>query len=165
MTILDVLQVPHPILNATASPVESFNSELGTLAQDMAETMLKNNLVGIAGNQVGSLLRVIVVNFGTTENPNPVIMVNPVVKHLGTSKKDKSAGKLWMWDGCGSIPNKRFLVERTVKVEVTFKNTHGNDVGLTLSSPMSFVVQHEVDHLNGICLNKAGKFRSVQIVK
>jgi len=79
MTILSVLQTPHPILNTPASPVESFNSDLATLAKDMTETMLENNLVGISANQVGCLLRVIVVGWGQGENQN-IVMVNPVVK-------------------------------------------------------------------------------------
>lgn len=165
MTVLQVLQTHHPILNTPASLVESFDEALGTLAQDMTETMLEIGLVGIASNQVGSLARVIVVNFGTMESPNVVTMVNPVVKHLGTSKTNKSQGKVWNWEGCGSIAGKRFLVERTMKIEVTFKNVHGNDVGLVLDNHMAFVVQHEVDHASGICLNKAGKYRQMQIVK
>lgn len=149
MTILQVLQIPSPILNTPANPVDGFVDELATLAKDMTETMLENNLVGIAGNQVGCLLRIIVVNFGTTAKPIPVVMVNPVIKHLGTSKKDKSAGKVWNWEGCGSIAGKMYQVQRTVKIEVTFKNVHGIDVGLVLEKDMAFVVQHEVDHLNG----------------
>lgn len=161
MTILPVIQTPHPALNIVSKPVESFDEALGTLAQDMTETMLENGLVGIASNQVGSLLRVIVIKFGDTN----VVMVNPVIKHLGTSKTNKSQGKVWNWEGCGSIAGKMFLVERTVNIEVTFKNIHGNDVGLVLDNSMAFSVQHEVDHLNGICLNKAGKYRQMQIVK
>jgi len=163
MTILPVLQSPHPILTRQSVEVTEFNNDVVQLAQDLADTMIANNLVGIASNQIASLLRVIVINFGTQEKPMPITMVNPVVRHLNVAKK--GVGKVWNWEGCGSIPNKMFLVERTVKIRVSFKNVHGNEVGLELEGDMAFRVQHEVDHLNGVNLNTVGKARQMKVVR
>lgn len=151
-TILPVAQRGEMILTLNAAPVapSEFNTPwLEQLAQAMQATMLVRNGVGIAAPQVYVSKRVIIV----ASRPNPrypdapdmaaVVMVNPEILVLSD---DTCLGE----EGCLSVPNERGQVERAQQITVRYFTLHGERVEATYTGFPARIVQHEVDHLNGV---------------
>ena len=142
MAKLEVLEVPHPILRSTASFVEVITPEIQVLLDDMLETMYATNGVGLAGNQVGKLLRVVVVDCGG-ENPEPIKLVNPEI--IGHSET-----RVLHSEGCLSVPREYAEVERYESVTVRYLDENGKEQTLTADGLLGICIQHETDHLDGI---------------
>lgn len=122
------------------------------LCADMARTMTEKDGVGFAAPQIGKNIRLIVVN---TKN-GPVCMINPELKK-------KSWRKEWGEEGCLSVPNKFGQVQRHKKVECIFMDTEGKKHEMSCEGLMARVMQHEIDHLNGILfIDKAKKIRELK---
>ena len=141
MSKLQVLEIPHPILRETAAYVEVVTPEIQELLSDMLETMYATNGVGLAGNQVGKLLRVVVVDCGD-EKPDPIKMVNPeIVAH--------SENRILHSEGCLSIPREYADVERFETVTVRYLDENGKEQTRTTDGLLAIAFQHEIDHLDG----------------
>jgi len=150
MAVKPVLKIGNPILNQISQPVKSINEELKQgLIQDMLDTMAAENGAGIAAPQIGVNLRLII--FGIDKNPRypeaePVpmtILINPVVTPL---TEDKQTG----WEGCLSVPGYRGKVTRYSRIRYTGVDENGVRMVRVVSGFHAVVVQHEVDHLDGI---------------
>jgi len=149
MAVRTVLKMGHPVLRQVAAPVERFDGELAALVSDMDETMRSLSGAGIAAPQVGVSLRVVI--FELRENPryphvSPVpytVLVNPVLTPLG---KEQDEG----WEGCLSVPGMRGLVPRFHRLRYQGFDLHGMPIDRTVEGFHARVVQHEVDHLDGI---------------
>ena len=146
---MNILKIPNPILSQKAVEVTDFEGAK-LLADGMLSTAEQEGLLGLAANQVGSLLRIIVIDLthGLAEHRDFISMINPVVKPI------KELGRSWAFESCASIPNVAYMVERWNRVNVEYQNSKGENCSLTLSPANSRSVQHEVDHLNGITLDK-----------
>ena len=140
---MEILLHPNPILNTKAEPVVDFNDEIKILSEQMQDTVKENRLLGLAGSQVGVLKRIMVVNFGTTDEPNMVTFINPVIKVK--NPKDTAL----MFEGCASLPNMEYMVKRPKEITVTAKNVFGIEFSMVLGGIASRAVQHENSHLNG----------------
>ncbi len=149
MAIRPVLKMGDPLLQCVAAPVTRFDAQLLELLRDMDDTMRALSGAGIAAPQIGVSLRVVI--FELTENPRypnitPVpytVLVNPLVTPL-TAEQD--AG----WEGCLSVPGMRGLVPRHRHVRYRGFDERGAPVDRTVEGFHARVVQHEVDHLDGI---------------
>jgi len=150
MAIREVLKMGDPRLLAVAEPVAAFGTpELETLLDDMRDTMRDLNGAGLAAPQIGVGLRVVI--FGMEMNPrdpeaDPVpftVLINP---HLTPIGEEMDEG----WEGCLSVPGMRGLVPRHRRLRYTGLDAHGNPLDRTVSDFHARVVQHEVDHLDGI---------------
>jgi len=150
MAVRDVIRMGHPLLRQVAAPVEAFGTpELRELVSDMDDTMRALSGAGIAAPQIGVSLRVVI--FEVTENPRyphvqPIpytILVNPVLTPLG---EDMEEG----WEGCLSVPAMRGLVPRYRRLRYTGCDLEGRPIDRTVEGFHARVVQHEVDHLDGI---------------
>ena len=150
MAIRPVLRMGHPLLREVAAPVERFGTpELRELVQDMDDTMRSLNGAGIAAPQVGVSLRVVI--FEVTVNPRypqaePVpytVLVNPELEPIGTDRDDG-------WEGCLSVPGLRGLVPRWQQLRYRGFDIEGRPIDRTVAGFHARVVQHEVDHLDGI---------------
>lgn len=150
MAVLEILRMGHPLLRTIAKPVTEFNTPgLHRLIADMRETMLANNGAGLAAPQVGVGLRVVI--FEVTHNPRyphvaPIpetVLINPVLTPQGA---ETDAG----WEGCLSLPGLRGLVPRYRALRYTGYDQWGNLVERDVRDFHARVVQHEVDHLDGI---------------
>jgi len=150
MAIRPVLRMGHPILREVAAPVERFGTpELRELVQDMDDTMRSLNGAGIAAPQVGVSLRVVI--FEVTVNPRypqaePVpytVLVNPELEPIGTDREEG-------WEGCLSVPGLRGLVPRWQQLRYRGFDIEGRPIDRTVAGFHARVVQHEVDHLDGI---------------
>ena len=118
------------------------NEEVKTLVDNMKETMIREDGIGLAAPQVGVNLRVIVVKMmdGTIQE-----MINPKIKGTSTNK-------LPFEEGCLSVPGHYVEVDRYIMIRVKFQNIHGKYKQWTLKGLESIVVQHEIDHLNGVLM-------------
>lgn len=144
MSILPVLEIPNPILTQQAQPVAAVTPDIQKLLSDMLETMYFTNGVGLAGNQVGILKRVVVIDCaGEGEAPDPLKMVNPEIIW-------KSEETLCRSEGCLSIPREYADVERHARVTVRYLDENGRLCERTADGLLGVAIQHELDHLEGV---------------
>jgi peptide deformylase len=150
MAIREVLKMGDPRLLAVAQPVAEFGTpELENLLQDMQDTMRNLNGAGLAAPQIGVGLRVVI--FGFEANPrypeaDPVpftVLINPVLTPIGEAQDED-------WEGCLSVPGMRGLVPRYRELRYRGFDAAGNPIDRSVRDFHARVVQHEVDHLDGI---------------
>jgi peptide deformylase len=139
----------NPLLMEKSIAIKQFNESLYLLVQDLKDTMLKNHGVGISAPQIGNNQRVIVFGFKKNkrypnENPVPLTtLINPEYKVL-------SENMVSGWEGCLSVPGMRGLVPRFEKIKYRGYDEDANLIERVVSGFHARLVQHEVDHLNGI---------------
>jgi peptide deformylase len=148
--IRPVLRMGDPRLWQKSEPVEAFGTpELSNLLQDMRDTMAHLSGAGLAAPQIGVPLRVVI--FGVTENPRypdiePVpdtVLVNPVLTPLSSEEEQG-------WEGCLSVPGMRGWVPRFKKLRYAGYDERGRRFQREVEGFHARVVQHEVDHLDGV---------------
>ena len=149
MSVRRVLKMGEPLLLRVAAEVTRFDTELRELIADMDDTMRALSGAGIAAPQIGVSARVVI--FELKDNPRyphitPVpytVLVNPLVTPL-TAEQDEG------WEGCLSVPVMRGLVPRYRRLRYTGFDQYGAPLDRTVEGFHARVVQHEVDHLDGI---------------
>jgi peptide deformylase len=141
---LEVLTVANPALHEKARPVEpeEFGPEMVKYGQKLMKTMRESNGAGLAAPQVGDGRRILVM---LTETDGAMLMANPVIRQ-------KSGRLASTKEGCLSIPGERVSVKRSDAVEVSYMDSMGSECLCVLTGFLSAVVQHEIDHLDGITL-------------
>ncbi|MCY3928675.1 MAG: peptide deformylase [Acidobacteria bacterium] len=143
MSVLPIRLYPDPVLRVQCAPVEDFGSDLRRLAADMIETMHEAPGVGLAAPQVGVALRVAVVDATAGMDPDAVrVLVNPRVVD--------SAGVDTDTEGCLSIPDFTEKVTRPATVRVAAVDLEGVPFELNAEELEARVIQHELDHLDGV---------------
>lgn len=145
MAKLKVYEYPHPILRQKAQKVEKVDDELRKLLDDMLETMYEEVGVGLAAPQVGVSKRMLVIDYERDEEHpgNPIYMINPEIIW-------KSEEKVCGEEGCLSVPGQRAEVERFAKIKVRYVDYHGQQQEVLAEDFFAIVIQHEMDHLDGI---------------
>jgi len=125
-------------LRVKANPITKFDTHLGLILRDMAETMYEAEGIGLAAPQVGIARRMIVVDVGEglMEFINPEIIA--------------SSGECGMGEGCLSVPGRRGYVIRPEKVTVTAQDQKGKHFTVEADGLLARCIQHEIDHLDGI---------------
>ena len=149
MAVRAVLKMGEPLLRAVAAPVTRFDAELRALVADMDETMRALSGAGIAAPQIGVSARVVI--FELKENPRYphvravpyTVLVNPELTPLGEAQEEG-------WEGCLSVPGLRGLVPRYTRLRYRGFDATGTPLERTVEGFHARVVQHEVDHLDGI---------------
>lgn len=143
MAILEIKTYPDPILAQKAKPVENIDDSIRRLLDDMAETMYAAPGVGLAAPQIGVSLRAIVVDASPrVEGEKLIKLVNPVITFAD--------GAAVCEEGCLSVPGFSENVTRSEKVIVEGYNEHGKPVKIENDTFLATVLQHEIDHLEGI---------------
>ena len=138
---MEILLYPDPRLKAVAVPIDRIDDDVRRTATEMVKTMHEHRGVGLAGNQVGYLKRLIVVNpDGDPEGDR--VLVNP--------KIEEARGLTSTEEGCLSFPKLYGRVNRAEWVRATAKDLDGKDVVIESDGLMAIVLQHEIDHLDGI---------------
>jgi peptide deformylase len=130
-----------PVLKTRASPVASFDGSLSHLAEEMLATMREHEGVGLAANQVGRLKRILVAAIEEEE----FVLVNPVIEE-GASTTEKEL------EGCLSIPGIQVEVERPTAVTVSGQDASGAPLKIEASGLLARILQHEIDHLDGVLI-------------
>lgn len=140
---LRVLTYPNSALRCKAESVSQIDAELIDLASEMVETMYLNAGVGLAATQVGVGRKLIVINT-TGEKEDEKILVNPsIVERRGDSEAV---------EGCLSVPGVCGTVHRSTNIKVLAYDLDGNEVEIVAEGFAARVLQHEIDHLDGMLL-------------
>lgn len=144
MTVRPILTLPDARLRQKSQPVSAFDGELEQLIVDMFETMYKAPGIGLAAIQIGVARRVVTVDLARkTEPPSPQAFINP---HILASSDEKLAYE----EGCLSIPEYYGEIERPARVKVAFHDMKGNAHEVEADGLFATVLQHEIDHLEGV---------------
>ncbi|HPG89856.1 MAG TPA: peptide deformylase [Hyphomicrobium sp.] len=143
MAILPIITLPDAVLRKISDPVESVDSAVVKLIDDMLETMYDAPGVGLAAIQVGVPRRIVVLDTSDEGEPKkPLAMINPEIVALG------STTRLYE-EGCLSIPDVRVEIERPETLTVRYLGRDGKQQELAADGLLATAIQHELDHLDG----------------
>lgn len=140
MAILEIVQNPSPLLTQRCKEVVKFDKKLAKLLDDMHETMVAADGIGLAAPQVGELIRVAIVDMG--EGDAVIEMVNPVVTAVGGTEIEV--------EGCLSFPGLYGEVERPFFVRIEAQERDGSLYELEAEDYEARAILHEIDHLDGV---------------
>ncbi|MCB0418009.1 MAG: peptide deformylase [Bdellovibrionaceae bacterium] len=149
MAIRKVARMGHPVLRKVArdlKPEEIQSAEIQQLIEDMKATMREYGGIGIAAPQVHESVQLALIDLPpSAEEPGQslTVFVNPKIKVLDKEEQG-------YWEGCLSVPELRGLVFRPRKVEVSYLDEKGKKQSFVAEDFLATVVQHELDHLQGI---------------
>lgn len=139
-----ILLLPDARLRAVADPIEEIDDSIKRLAHDMLETMYAAPGIGLAAPQVGELKRIVVMDLAKEEDtPEPIIMINPEILRF-------SEETVITEEGCLSIPELYYEVERPAEVTVRYTDIEGQLVEREAAERLAICIQHELDHLDGV---------------
>ncbi|AXH13015.1 peptide deformylase [Halarcobacter bivalviorum] len=143
--IREVLTYPNKLLRTKSSDVEKFDSELHTLLDDMYDTMIAENGVGLAAIQVGIPLNVLIINLPNEEDiqekEDLIEAINPVITH-------KDGVQIFV-EGCLSVPGFNEEVKRAQHIIVEYYNRDGEKQTMECEDFLAVAWQHEMEHLSG----------------
>lgn len=143
--IRDILVYPNKILRETSKDIHTFDTSLHELLQDMYETMIFKEGIGLAAIQIGVPLNVLIINLvdeeGIQKPENLYEIINPVIV-----QKD---GTTVYQEGCLSVPGYYDEVERAAHIKLRYFDRNGNQQEEEFMDLMAIAVQHEMDHLKG----------------
>ncbi|MFD1928752.1 peptide deformylase [Sporosarcina siberiensis] len=140
MAIRKIVMHPSPLLTQKCEKVVKFDKKLATLLDDMHETMIAEDGVGLAAPQIGETIQVAIVDFD--EGQEVIEMINPVVTAIG--------GEEIEIEGCLSFPGLFGEVERPFYVKIEAQERDGMLYELEAEGYEARAILHEIDHLNGI---------------
>ena len=143
--IRKVITYPDKILREVSKPVENFDKDLHELLDDMYETMIAYEGIGLAAIQVAVPLNALLINLvdedGVQDKENLKEVINPKIL-----EKD---GKTVYKEGCLSVPEFYEDFERASHIKVRYQNRHGEYIEEELEGLLAIAMQHEMDHLKG----------------
>ena len=140
MTVLEIVKYPAEILETKTKEVTKFDRNLHRLLDDMMETMIASDGVGIAAPQVGHSIRVAIVDIG--EGDPPIELINPVI--VAQEGEDIEE------EGCLSVGSFHGRVKRPYKITVKACDRYGYPFTLTGEKYLARCICNEVDHLDGV---------------
>lgn len=157
MALREIVLYPHDALTTPAAPVSSFDDELATLLNDMAETMYGADGIGLAANQIDVLQRVTVIDAGG-EEPHLMEIVNPEI--IDASGQFKGS------EGCLSFPGLHEDIKRNAEVTVRFQDRDGEEHIVEAEGLLAIALQHEIDHLDGVVFtDRLGPLKKMMALK
>lgn len=133
----------NPILRQKAQKVEQVDTQIKELVLSMIKTLKTHDGVGLAAPQVGKSLQIIIIQPGLDQSE--LVLINPQIKKF-SKKKDV------LEEGCLSLPNTSILIERPIKITVQALDLNGQPIEIKAKDILARVIQHEIDHLNGILI-------------
>ncbi len=143
MALLEICKYPDPVLKKKAEPLEGLDPSLEKLIKDMIETMYHAPGIGLAATQVGKPVRIIVFDLHPREEGHdPFCLINPEII--------EAEGEQSLEEGCLSVPEYFSEVKRKAKVKVRGLDAKGKPVEVCGEGVLATVLQHEIDHLDGI---------------
>ena len=147
MSILKIAKIGHPVLLKKSNEIKDFGSDtLKKIIYDMSETMIDYSGIGLAAPQVHMSKRIIIFRNPDVEEKEKIQitpLINPKYEPVSEEKDDD-------WEGCLSIPGMQGLVSRYKKITYTGYDLNGDSIKNTAEGLHARVVQHEIDHLDGI---------------
>ncbi|MEW6102321.1 MAG: peptide deformylase [bacterium] len=136
--ILAIKRYGNPILRKEASDIKKIDEKIRKIAQDMIETTDASNALGLSGNQIGILKRIIVVKI---KNKSLVIINPKIIKEEGIEEAS---------EGCLSFPSLFGNIQRASSITFRGLNINGDEIIGEINGLSARAIQHEIDHLNGI---------------
>lgn len=153
---MEIKKFNEPVLRKKCEEVEKITPEIKELVLNMEEIMKKNQGIGLAANQVGVLKRIIVVQLDL-RNSKTTILINPKIIRRSKEKETNE-------EGCLSFPNIYLNIKRTKEIIVEALDINNRKVKIKAKGLAARVIQHEIDHLNGITfLNKLDFFGKLKL--
>ena len=144
MARLPLVIYPDAILTRRSADILEIDGELYNFGQAMTETMYGSHGIGLAAPQVARNIRLITVDVAQDGDPNTLMhLVNPVITD--------SHGRTTYEEGCLSFPGLAAEIRRKKEIHVEAYDIDGNEVDLHADGLLSICIQHEIDHLNGVC--------------
>jgi len=140
MAIFPIRTYPDPVLRMPTKPVDAVDAEIRRLIDDMIETMYAAPGVGLAAPQIGVGLRVVVFDAG--DGPNA--LVNPVL--------EETSGSWTYEEGCLSVPDRYWPIKRPAHARASGLDADGRPVSFEGDELLGRVLQHEIDHVDGMLL-------------
>ena len=155
-----ILIEPDSILRKKSESLETVNTELRNLMDDMLETMYEAPGIGLAAVQIGILKRIIVLDISKEpEKKNPLFLVNPKI----TFKSKKTS---IYEEGCLSLPGQFAEIERPAECHLDYIDYDGKKNNLKADGLLATCIQHEIDHLDGILfIDYLSKLKRDMIIK
>ena len=139
-----ILILPDPRLRAVADPIPEIDETIKQLARDMLETMYDAPGIGLAAPQIGEMKRIVVMDLAKEDEPkNPIVMINPEILKFSDETVTTE-------EGCLSIPELYYDVERPAEVTVRYTDLDGKVQEVEAKERFAICVQHELDHLDGV---------------
>jgi len=139
MAVLPIRVVPDPVLRQKAKRVRTIDASIKKLIQNMRQTMHAAPGVGLAANQVGVPVRVVVIGLPEEED---IVLINPQIV--------KKTGERTITEGCLSIPGYHGDVKRAVTVTAKWRDATGKEVRKKATDLLAQAFEHEIDHLDGV---------------
>ena len=154
LSALEIIHYPHPTLRHTSRSIQRVDGELRDIIRQMFPLMYEARGVGLAANQINLPLRVFITNLAADpEEGEECVFINPVIS--------QPKGMFEQEEGCLSIPGVTGNVKRPERVRIQAFDLEGQAVDLTVDGLFARVVQHELDHLDGVLftdrLSETGK--------
>ena len=140
MSLLNILHYPNPLLRTKCNKVTEITKDIIQLADNMCETLAFHKGLGLAGNQVGHLKRIIVIKLPDEEEFR--VLINPEII--------ESSGIREVEEGCLSVPGYTGIVNRSIWIRAKGLDMKWKKWKIKADGLLSQVLEHEIDHLNGI---------------
>ena len=144
--VRDIVVYPDKRLKQISKEIEVFDEELHTLLDDMYETMIAKNGIGLAAIQIGVPLQVLLINLVREEDEKQhkedlIEVINPKIL--------EADGEIVYQEGCLSVPGYYEDVKRAEHIKVSYYDRYGNEIVTEYKDLMAIAFQHEMDHLKG----------------
>jgi len=153
--MLKIVTHPNEILRQKAKKIdlnEIKSKKMQDLIEQMAQTMLEKDGIGLAAPQIGKSIRIIIVN----TKQGPLVMINPKITHSSWRKAIDE-------EGCLSVPNIYGDVKRPYSIKVKFFTDKAEPLKIKAKGLFARVIQHEIDHLNGVLfIDRTEKTRNLK---
>ena len=141
MPVQPIVEFPDPALSTPCRHVDNFDSSLGELVRDLIDTMIAEHGIGVAANQIGSDLTVLAIGIPSCEQP--LVFINPRIVRQSTPVQMNQ-------EGCLSLPGYWGQPMRSVKIRIEYQDARSTVHRLDAEEYLAQVIQHEIDHLNGL---------------
>ena len=160
MALRDIIILPDKRLRLVSEPVKTVDADVRALVNDMFETMYEAPGVGLAAIQVGVPKRIVTVDTAKKdEEKKPQVFLDP---EIVWSSEEKATYE----EGCLSIPEYYEEVERPTQVKVRFMDLDGKTQEVEANGLLATVLQHEIDHLNGVLfIDHISKLKRDRVIK
>jgi len=145
--IKKIVDVKNPILRKKAKRVKTIDKKIKKIISDMKDTLYSHKDpegVGLAAPQIGKSLQIFITDF----EGNRLTIINPRVKKVGHAKKTKNPTK--QLAGCLSLPHYDGPLARAKRITINYQNEKGKKQSHEFRGFMAQIMQHEIDHLNGV---------------
>lgn len=142
MAVLPIVKYGDAVLRVPAAPVTVFDDKLQKLIDDMVDTMYAAPGIGLAANQVGVSLRLMLIDLSVGKRAGELhVFVNPEIL--------EAEGEINESEGCLSVPDFSEIVQRPARVRIGYRDRNGVEREMTGEGLMARAMSHETDHLNG----------------